>query len=105
MDKDSQETIILINQGDKGDGFFRFYSSYKPHIARFWRIVPRSECTITQEGDSVLQVKAPIKYIGKGLNIKKPVARREWTETERRNASLRFKTIVRERVLKKNIAN
>jgi len=89
--KDETETIILINQGDLADGFFRFYTCHKPHIARFWRIVPRSECIITQEGDSVLQVKAPIKYIGKGFNIKKPAARPKLTDEQRTESILRLR--------------
>jgi hypothetical protein len=88
MDKDSQETIILINQGDKGDGFFRFSSNHPPHRRRLEKVTG-GDFTTKSDYSGCLCALVPIKFLSKTLSLAKPAAKRKMTDEQRTESILR----------------
>lgn len=68
MEKCERETLILINQADKEEGFFIFSTTYRPDYQRFCRKVPKDkflDYRETKESGRVVgwEVKVPYAYL------------------------------------------
>jgi hypothetical protein len=88
--KAETETIILLNQADLADGFFRFSSNHPPHRRRLEKITA-GDFTTKSDYSGCLCALVPTKFLSKTLSLAKPAAKRKMTEEQRAESILRLR--------------
>ncbi len=87
----NNETIILINEEDMKEGYFRFGTSIRHHIDKLIRVVTRKHLISYKENKDAKgrvvwwDVKVPVRFLSKGsFYIRRPVAGRQILTEQKR---------------------
>ena len=108
MEHGDKETIILINDLDRKQGFFKFSTSKVQDFTRFCKRIGGEENLIdikySRQGSEIVEYncKVPIRYFSTkifGVVNRKPST---MTEEQRLKKSERMKQLVKERIAKKD---
>lgn len=70
MERSEQDTVIVINQADRREGYFTFSTTYRPHWQKLLKRVGRANLVITRETPlsdpyPSYQAQVPYAYLSK----------------------------------------